>query len=150
MDQALEVTMNLGGTWHGKYGTAPCPICQPDRHKGQTALTLTNGQGGRLLAYCKKSGCTFADIAATAGLREGDYAPPDPATLARREAERRAKAVKRGAQAERLWRDAQTIAGTPAEAYLQGRSITCPFPSALQFHGVECPAPNREIVGPLK
>jgi len=134
MADAQTLTLALGGRWHGRYGAAPCPVCQPERAKGQNALTLADGRAG-LLAHCKKTGCTFADIAAAAGLRSGDYAPPDPATLAQREAERRAEAAKRAAQAERLWRDAQPIAGTLAETYLRdARGITCDLPPTLRFH----------------
>lgn len=133
MTDARELTLALGGCWHGRYGAAPCPVCQPERRRTQDALTLADGRAG-LLAHCKRSGCAFADILAAAGLRAGDYAPPDPATLARRQAERRAEAMKRAAQAERLWQEAQPIAGTPAKAYLRGRGITCDLPPALRFH----------------
>lgn len=132
---ARDLTASLGGRWHGRYGAAPCPVCQPERRNGQNGLTVADGATGRLVLHCKKSACGFLDILAAAGLRLGDYAPPDPATLARREAERRAEAVKRAAQAERLWQEAQPIAGTPAEAYLRdARGITCPLPPALRFH----------------
>jgi hypothetical protein len=134
MTDARELTLALGGRWHGRYGAAPCPVCQPERRKGQDALTLADGNGGRLVLHCKKSACTFLDILAAAGLRSGDYAPPDPATLARRDAERRAEAVKRAEQAKRLWQEAQPIAGTVAEAYLRGRGIACPLPATLRFH----------------
>ena len=135
MTDARELTLSLGGRWYGRYGAAPCPVCQPERRKGQNALTLADGTGGRLLAHCKEGGCAFLDILAAAGLRSGDYTPPDPATLAQREAERRAEAVKRAAQAKRLWLEAQPIAGTVAEAYLRGRGITCELPRTLRFHG---------------
>ena len=134
MTDARELTVALGGRWHRRYGAAPCPICQPERRKGQNALTVADGKSGRLMLHCKKSGCAFLDILAAAGLRSGDYAHPDPAALAKREAERRAEAMKRAAQAERLWRDAQPIAGTIAEAYLRERGITCELPRTLRFH----------------
>jgi hypothetical protein len=138
MTDARELTLALGGRWHGRYGAAPCPVCQPERRKGQSALTLADGNGARLLAHCKRSGCAFADIAAAAGLRSGGYAPPDAATLARREAERRAErraeARRKAEQAKRLWQEAKPIAGTPAEAYLRGRGITCELPRTLRFH----------------
>lgn len=133
MTDARELTLALGGRWHGRYGAAPCPVCQPERRRTQDALTLADGRAG-LLAHCKRSGCAFLDILAAAGLRAGDYTPPDPATLALRDAERRADAMKRAAQAERLWQDAQPIAGTVAEAYLRGRGITCALPPVLRFH----------------
>jgi len=134
MTDARELTLALGGRWHGRYGAGPCPVCQPERRKGQNGLTVADGTTGRLVLHCKKSACAFLDILAAAGLRSGDYAPPDPAALARREAERRAEAMKRAAQAERLWKEARPIAGTPAEAYLRGRGITCPLPASLRFH----------------
>lgn len=133
MTDARDVTLALGGRWYGRYGAAPCPVCQPDRRKGQNGLTLADGQGG-LLAHCKRSGCAFLDILAAAGLRAGDYAPPDAATVAKRDAERRADAQRKAKQARRLWQEAKPIAGTVAETYLRGRAITCPLPPTLRFH----------------
>ena len=136
MTNASELSTALGGRWHGRYGAAPCPICQPDRLKGQNALTLANGRNGRLVLDCKKSACAFLDILAAAGLRSGDYLPPDAATLAQREREAKAEAEKRAAQAKRLWLDAHPITGTVAEAYLRdARGISCPLPPTLRFHG---------------
>jgi len=130
---ARKLTLELGGRWHGRYGTAPCPVCQPERRRGQNALTVADGATG-LLAHCKRAGCDFRDILAAAGLRAGDYAPPDAVMLARREAERRAEAEKRAAQAQRIWNKARPVAGTVAEAYLRGRGIACPLPATLRFH----------------
>ncbi len=135
MTDARELTTVLGGKWYRHYGAAPCPVCQPQRNKGQNALTVADGHNGRLVLDCKKSGCAFLDILAAAGLRSGDYIPPDAATIAQREAEQRAEAAKRAAQAKQIWQDAQPIAGTIAEIYLRGRSITCDLPQILRFHG---------------
>jgi hypothetical protein len=135
MTDARDLTLALGGRWHGRYGAAPCPICQPDRRKGQNALTLADGRNGRLVLDCKKSACAFLDILAAAGVRSGDYAPPDAATLAQRERDAKAEAEKRAERAKRLWLEAQPIAGTVAEAYLRGRGISCPLPPTLRFHG---------------
>lgn len=134
MTDARELTAILGGRWHGRYGATPCPACQLERRKGQSALTVADGRNGRLVLHCKKSACAFLDILAAAGLRSGDYRPPDAATLAQRESEARAEAEKRAAQAKRLWLEAQPISGTLAETYLRGRSITCPLPRTLRFH----------------
>ena len=79
MTDARALTTALGGRWHGRYGTAPCPVCQPDRRKGQNALTLADGRNGRLVLDCKKSACAFLDILVAAGLRSGDYQSPDAA-----------------------------------------------------------------------
>lgn len=134
MTDARDLTQALGGRWHGRYGAAPCPICQPERKRTQNALTLADGRNGRLVLDCKKSACAFLDILAAAGLHSGDYSPPDAAILAQREREAKAEAVKRAEQAKRLWLEAQPIGGTAAEAYLRGRGITCPLPPTLRFH----------------
>lgn len=131
---SAQFTMNLGGKWHGSYGVAPCPVCQPEAHKGQNALTLADGTNGRLVLHCKKSDCAFLDILAAAGLRSSDYRAPDPAILAKREGERRKEAQRKAAQAKRLWQEAEPIAGTVAEIYLRGRGITCELPKTLRFH----------------
>jgi hypothetical protein len=120
---ARTLTGALGGRWHGRYGAAPCPVCQPERRRDQAALSIGDGDGGRLLLRCHKAGCAFADILTAAGIGRGEYRGPDPAEVARREAERRAEAMKRAEQARRLWREALPIEGTPAEAYLRGRGI---------------------------
>ena len=134
MTDAKEVTLALGGRWHGRYGAAPCPVCQSESRKGQNALTLADGISGRLVLDCKKSACAFLDILAAAGLRSGGYTPPDPAILAQRKAQQKAEAEKRAAQAKRLWLEAQPIAGSLAETYLRGRGITAPLPATLRFH----------------
>ncbi len=133
MTDARTLTLGLGGKWLARYGTAPCPICQPERRRDQDALTLADAPGGRLLAHCKKSGCSFADLAAALGLATGTFTAPDPMEIAQREAERRAEAGKRAGQARALWQDAQPITGTLAERYLRGRGITCPLPETLRF-----------------
>lgn len=135
MKDAKQITLDLFGRWHGAYGSAACPCCQPERRRDQTALTLTDGNGGRLLLHCKKTGCSFRDILAAAGIAPGSYTPPDPAIIAQRQAERRAEIDKRSRQALALWDDAQPITGTLAEHYLRGRGITCAMPDTLRFHG---------------
>lgn len=133
MTDARSLTLALGGKWYGHYGSAPCPVCQPDGHKGQNALTLADG-GARLLANCKKSGCDFRDILAASGVGSGDYTPPDAAELERREAQELADQEKKARQAIACWKEAQPIRGTIAETYLRTRGITCPLPDMLRFH----------------
>ncbi|OYX78186.1 MAG: hypothetical protein B7Y82_04720 [Sphingomonadales bacterium 32-65-25] len=133
MADAHDLALRLGGRWHGSYGTAPCPVCQPDRRRDQDALTLADGSGG-LLLHCKRLGCGFRDVLAAAGICPGSYRTPDPAIMAKREAERRAELAKRESQARALWKQSQPIGGTLAETYLRHRGITCPLPATLRFH----------------
>jgi hypothetical protein len=133
MTDARDLTLALGGRWQGRYGTAPCSVCQPEGRKGQNALTLADGSNG-LLAHCKRGGCTFRDILAAAGITPGAYTPPDPAILAERDRERRQQAARKAEHAKRLWQEALPIVGTAAEAYLRARGITRALPHTLRFH----------------
>lgn len=133
--------MTLGGRWYGRYGTAPCPVCQPERRRDQNALSLADGQNG-LLLHCKKSSCAFRDILAALGLALGRYRPPDPENLALRDSQRQADLVRRADQARTIWNEAQPIGRTPAEAYLQGRAITCALPKTLRFHSAVWHGPS--------
>lgn len=130
---ARTLTQALGGRWHGGYGCAPCPVCQPDQRRDQNALSISQGHDGRLLLHCFK-GCDFRDVLAAAGVTPGTYAPPDPATIAKRRAEEREQAAKRARQARRCWDECLPIGGTIAERYLRGRGITCDLPATLRFH----------------
>lgn len=132
MNDARSLTLSLGDRWHGRYGEAPCPVCQPERRRGQNALTLAE-QGGRLLLDCKKRSCDFRDLLAALGVMPGAVAPLDPLAEARRRADELAEAEKRSQWARRVWDDTLPIRGTPAEAYLRGRAITCALPASLRF-----------------
>jgi hypothetical protein len=133
MFDAKALTLRLGGRWHGSYGSAPCPVCQPDHRRDQDALTLADGRAG-LLAHCKRLGCGFRDVLTAAGICPGSYRAPDPAIIAKRQAGRRADAARRESQARALWQQTVPIGGTLAEAYLRNRGITCPLPATLRFH----------------
>jgi len=135
MTDARTITTELGGKWHGRYGLTYCPA--HDNHR-TPALTLANGDHGRLLVSCK-AGCSFMDVLAALqarGLVEGtvDRSPPDPFVVAQRETDRRAEVEKRSRQARAVWADAKPITGTLATTYLRGRGITCPLPETLRFH----------------
>jgi hypothetical protein len=142
MNDAREVTLALGGRWHGRYGTAACPVCQPERRRDQNALTLADGKAS-LLAHCKRAGCDFLDILGAAGLLSDDYCAPDLSRIAQRHTEAKAQAEKRAMAAKRLWAETQPIAGTVAEAYLRARGIDCALPDKLRFHSHCWHGPNE-------
>ncbi len=136
MTDARSIVLALGGKWHGRYGLCRCPA-----HGDRTpSLSLSDSRNGRLLAKCF-AGCDFLairDALHGLGLIEGGgvlAAPGDRDQYAReREAQERADAAKRAAQAERLWQEAQPIGGTVAETYLRGRGISGALPPSLRFH----------------
>lgn len=130
---ARELTVSLGGKWHGRYGTAPCPICQPEKRRDQNGLTISDGWAG-LLLDCKKSRCEFRDLLCALGMDLSDWRKPDLTEIYRRKAEEAVKTIQRASAAKRVWAESQPIAGTPAETYLRSRGITCELPGSLRFH----------------
>lgn len=74
---ARAITAKLNGDWRGTYGSAPCPICQPEGRRDQRALTLKDGRDGRLLAYCHKMGCDFVAILGALGIPATAHRPID-------------------------------------------------------------------------
>ena len=137
MSEAERITRALNGRWHGKYGNAACPVCQPEQRRDQCALSIKDGYKN-LLFSCKKSSCSFFKIiSALARLGIVDGAGPRrprPAEIAKLRADAAAADKRREDAAWRLWREAQEITGTAAEAYLRGRAITADLPESLRFH----------------
>ena len=128
---AHTLTNNLGGSWRNGRGQAPCPICQAERRPDQNALSICESNG-KILLYCFKRCCSFAEIANAIDL------PLDSAQIdlrASRDADRRQAeyTAHQLTKARSLWDAARPIAGTMAEAYLRGRGITVPLPSSLRF-----------------
>lgn len=130
---ARELTLSLGGRWHSSYGTAPCPVCQPERRRDQNALTLAEGNVG-LLLNCKKSGCDFRDILSAARVQPSDYRKPNLGEMIRRAAQDSKDSWRRSEAAKRTWNETQPIEGTLAETYLRSRGISCDLPDTLRFH----------------
>ncbi len=120
---ARAITAALpGGRWHGHYGMARCP-CHEDRNP---SLSISDGQGGRLLVNCF-SGCDPVDILRalnSRGLSKPSREPPAP-RLHRRD---------NGRAALDIWREARPAAGTLVEKYLRRRGITLPVPPSIRFH----------------
>ncbi|MEM8624433.1 MAG: toprim domain-containing protein [Pseudomonadota bacterium] len=128
---AREITIALGGKWHGRYGVAFCPA---HANTKTPALSLKNAPDGRLLAYCH-AGCSFTEIAqALRGRGLGGVHEPDPAAVAAREAADRLEAEKKRRQAARCWHESQAGTGTLVERYLRNRAIKIAVPDTLRFH----------------
>lgn len=135
MTNAQNLTEAQEGRWFGQYGSAPCPVCQPQGRKDQNALTLADGADGRLLLHCKKAGCSFHDIIAATGFTGGNFVQTSQEKLKFRESARRAELKKKARQAQRAWEETQPICGTIGETYLrEARGITCALPATLRFH----------------
>ena len=134
MTDAREICDALGGHWHGSYGMAFCPAHENTR---TPALSLKDGDDGRLLVHCF-AGCTGSDVLAALRARSllagrSDW-KPDPEKAAQRKADGEAERRRKIDQARRCWAEAGPIAGTLAERYLRARGITCDLPPTLRFH----------------
>ena len=138
MSDAQSLTLSLRGKWYGNHGSAPCPVCQPERRKDQHGLSV-KAEAGRLLIWCHKSGCDFRDILDSAGISR-DAKNLSSVVAPKIEAQRAAYGDAKLEKARRIWANAVPIHGTKGEAYLKGRGITCPLPPSLRwaadlFHG---------------
>ena len=139
MREATKVTQALGGNWYGSYGTAACPVCQPEGRKGQNALTISLGRKGILL-HCKKSNCSKQALDAAIGLewrfdksaRQADF--PKPAT----------QHSKKNDYARKVWDEGQSLAGSVAETYLrEARGTAAALPASLRYHPAAWHGPLR-------
>jgi hypothetical protein len=131
VSDAQQITLACGGSWHGHYGTAPCPVCQTERRPDQRGLSIRS-DGGQLLVFCHKTGCDFRAIVRAAGLPP-DTLRQDPVEARKADAQREAYAAEQPAKARKLWGSCDPICGTKGEAYLRGRGITCPLPPSLRW-----------------
>lgn len=138
MTDARHLTHALAGKWFGYYSIAYCPAHDNQR---TPALSLSNGDDGRLLAKCH-AGCTFPEI--IGALRERGLLGPDNfsrlATLAGASAQKkktdRAHRERMKAKALSAWASTEPIRGTLAERYLRARAIRCRLPDPLRFDPV--------------
>lgn len=136
MIEAETITRALGGLWRGNRGNAPCPVCQPEGRRDQDALSLRN-EGGRLLTFCHKRGCSFQELAQALDLPTGSFRLDADATR-KADMQHAKDEAQREGRAKALWGDAETlpIHGTVAEAYLRNRGITCTLPDALRYQAI--------------
>jgi hypothetical protein len=161
---AREITMRLGGKWHGGYGTARCPV--HDDH----APSLSIRDGTRALLVKCHAGCEGRDIFAELrrrGFIGGTITETDERRLEqmRRRRQKDDKAAKaaeedrrrrRTAWALSIWRASRPAAGTLAEIYLRVRGITLSPPPSLRYHpelwhsesGLSFPALIGGVQGP--
>lgn len=135
MTDAKTITLALRGRWFGRYGITCCPAHANTR---TPSLSLSNGDGGRLLLHCH-AGCSFLSIIDALkgmGLIEGSghYSPPSAADLARIRQAEKEQTEKQESRALACWREARPICATVAETYLRHRGITARLPDTLRFH----------------
>jgi hypothetical protein len=139
MTDAVTLTRQLGGTWHGGqhgYGSARCPAHDDMR----PSLSIRDGDN-RLLVRCY-AGCAPLDVLAALRRRglidDTDPHPRAPSrfstgpygTVDSRRPEKRAQ----GDKAAWLWSRRRPIAGSIAETYLRdSRGYSGPLPPTLAF-----------------
>lgn len=133
MTDSRELNLALGGRWHAGRGTAPCPVCQPERRPDQRALSIGTGMDGRLLLRCFNGGCDFRDILCAAGIATGTVSRPDPVAVARRRSEAEAQRKRREGAAWRIWQEAKPARGTLAQTYLRNRYHDLPNGAPIRF-----------------
>lgn len=135
MSDAQTIVRALRGKWFGRYGITCCPA---HANKRTPSLSVSSGEGGRLLLHCH-AGCPFTavlDALKGLGLVEGkgSFSPPSAAELARIRQAEIEQAEKQEARALQCWRDSWPVADTIAATYLRQRGVTAPLPDTLRFH----------------
>jgi putative DNA primase/helicase len=105
----LNLVLGRDDIWRGR-----CPSCC----YGKSTLQIKVRCQGISIA-CAACG-EVAGIAAIAGIAPDLLVAPEPTAL-------------KIARALKLWAKATPAAGTPAEAYLQGRNITLPVPATIRY-----------------
>jgi len=123
--QARRITEQLGGSWARSKGMCCCPA-HADR---SPSLSITLGKRA-VLVHCF-AGCTNEAVMqamAKLGVRIADLFDGTGGSIATKP---RVDITDRNAF--RLWLEASTLAGSPAERYLAGRGITTRSPD-LRFH----------------
>ena len=134
---AADIAHALGEARREGHGwRCRCPL-----HQGRS-LTLRDGDGGRLLAWCF-GGCDSRDVlielrrCGLLGGHTSDYERPSPRTSQREDVARTARALA-------IWHEARPAVGTIVESYLRSRRILLDaWPSVLRFHPA-CPRPRDE------
>jgi hypothetical protein len=131
MTDARTITLALHGRWCGSYGIALCPAHDNRR---TPALSISDGDGGRLLVKCH-AGCAGGDVLRAIGDLglDADWRP-NPAAPTQRKVDDEAARAKRIQQALGIWREAGPAENTLVEHYLSSRGITCPLPVTLRYH----------------
>ena len=103
MTDARTICEALGGHWRSSYGLAFCPAHENTR---TPALSLKNGDDGRLLVFCH-AGCSGTDVLAALRARDllegSSDCKPDPREIERRKSEEEAELNRRIDQARRCW-----------------------------------------------
>jgi len=123
--RARKIVEQLGGVWSRSRGMCCCPA-----HDDRTpSLSITLGKRA-ILVHCFAGCSNEAVIEAMAGLgiRIADLFDGTSGPIV---TEPREEVANRNAL--RLWREASTITGSPAEKYLVSRGITISSPE-LRFH----------------
>lgn len=138
MSEALRITKARRGKWFGSYGAVICPAHE-DR---DPSLMLRDGERGRLLVKCYR-GCDAREILAALrhdGVLSEEVSSQLATKIERPDEERDRK--RRIEIALGIWREANSVAGTPVERYLRGRAITAPIPPTIRYHAALLHAPT--------
>jgi phage/plasmid primase-like uncharacterized protein len=125
---ASAIAKALKGHRAGAGWSCRCPA-HNDR---SPSLSVSDGEGGKLLVHCH-SGCDPRDVLAALRrlylLDDGQRQTEQPRHHHDIDGQR-----KRMAQAREIWRRCQPAKGTPVQAYLESRGFTGEIPPTLRYH----------------
>ncbi len=124
----VNLVGTLGGRWLGRTAMCRCP-----GHADSTAsLSLRQGDKG-ILVHCF-AGCSSETVLRELRLIKSDKNYPIPKIPI---------ALEPGALVARIWGEGRAVCGTPAEHYLQSRSLALDFVD-LRYHP-RCPKGRKPL-----
>ncbi len=135
---AEELTMALGGHWHGAYGTARCPA-HDDR---EPSLSIRGGLDGEPVFHCF-AGCDWRDIKDALRARGllpehgPGHAPPPRRRRRLASPGARPDDISRTEFARQKWREAVPLTDSPADMYLRERGLKPGpdgWPRSIRYH----------------
>jgi putative DNA primase/helicase len=108
-----------------------CPAHSDDK---TPSLSIREGKNGKVLLHCfGGAGCSYRQIVEALGL--APQTAPMPVRHSTVKPVRQADDAGRIEAAQRIWREARPLAGTPAQRYLENRGISLPtWPPTLRYH----------------
>jgi len=130
---AETIARALGGRKVGQGWTARCPA-----HDDREPSLSIHDADGKVLVRCH-AGCKQRDVIAALrerGLWDGKAHSSRRTSRHRKVSPPRPDPdqVERGAVALSIWQSTIAAEGTPVEAYLASRGLTCSLPASLRFH----------------
>ena len=129
---AATIAKILGGKPEGGGYLCSCPVKGHGKGRGDLRPSLSVSDGKRALVFHCFAGCKPRDIIAALNALAPDHGPK-PRFESRTPQRPATKSKTTTTLAQKLWKAALPVAGTPAETYLRARRLPSTPPPTIRF-----------------